>query len=206
MHQATPDNPTGGLPDWDQVEAVARHVPQSRIVIDEAFLRLSEGHEALRRTLPNNVIRMRSLTKELAMPGLRVGYLVASPQTVEDIRRVSPPWSVGEPAQQAALTGVRHGGLADDARRRMRTDVEALRTELAATGLEARKTATVYTLVPCPNATQWARQARAEGVLIRDCTSFGLPHFLRLVGRPGPDRVRLLETLSRIAACHSPPP
>ena len=55
------------------------------------------------RTAAPNVIVVRSLTKFYAVPGLRLGYAVASAEVARQIRGQILPWSVGVLAQEAAI-------------------------------------------------------------------------------------------------------
>ncbi|MEM7158154.1 MAG: histidinol-phosphate transaminase [Myxococcota bacterium] len=190
-----PDNPSGSIPDFDRLRRLAEAAPQAWIVLDEAFLRLSARPERVHEQLPDNVLRLRSLTKELAIPGLRVGYMVACSSTIDRVRATAQPWSVGTPAQAAAIAGANDPSLAEDARLRMRADVEALSTQLREIGLTVLPTDTVYLLAEVPSATELARWCRARGVLVRDCSSFGLPGHIRLLGRPAADRRRLVTLL-----------
>ena len=49
------------------------------------------------------MIVVRSLTKALAIPGLRAGYALAAPPLAERLRAVRPPWS----ANALALAALR---------------------------------------------------------------------------------------------------
>ncbi len=191
----SPDNPTGVGVDYEVIEAIARRHRGARIVLDEAFLPLSVDHLKMTRGLPTNVIRLRSLTKELGMPGLRVGYGIMS---VEDRRRLenrTAPWTVGAAAQAAATAGVRNLDLVPEVRERMRSDVVALESDLATRGWQVYGSQTVYMLMAVESASGLARRLRAKGVLIRDCSSFGLGKFVRLCGLPRSSRLRLLAAL-----------
>lgn len=191
----SPDNPSGDVLDYEELERIALRHPQLTLVLDEAFLRLSYAHELVFRSLPSNVIRVRALTKELGIPGLRVGYAVAEPTRVQAMLALTPPWSTSAPAQAAAQAGIANPTIVAEVRRRMLSDTAALRAELEQAGFAPLPTQTVYTLIEVNNATRWAQAVERHSVLVRDCTSFGLPNHLRLCGRHATDRERLLHAL-----------
>ena len=199
----SPDNPTGDGLDYDGLEALASANPRVLFVLDEAFLRLSEDHRQIFRRLPENVLRMRSLTKELGIPGLRVGYVVGTPRHLASIRAQIPPWSVSGPALAAAEVGVSDPRIVEEVRLRMRRDTEALRATLSAEmgslGWRPAPTRTVYTLVEVGDASAWQRRLFERGILVRDCSSFGLPGHLRLCGRSAADRAQLFTHLRALA-------
>jgi histidinol-phosphate/aromatic aminotransferase/cobyric acid decarboxylase-like protein len=72
------------------------------IVLDQSFLLLSEGWRDLEAALPENVLCVRSLTKEHNIPGVRVGYVLASEDRLVRLGHQSPAWSTSAPAQGAA--------------------------------------------------------------------------------------------------------
>lgn len=71
-------------------------------IVDEVFADFCEEYSlaALVNSL-EKVIIIRSLTKFYALPGLRLGYLLAHPRVVEKLRSFIPPWSVNTLAQEA---------------------------------------------------------------------------------------------------------
>ena len=80
-----------------------RGIPATTFVVDEAFADFIDGYQSLAERPAANVIVVRSLTKFYAIPGLRLGYAVASPR---DGRANPRPDSalVGERlAQEAAV-------------------------------------------------------------------------------------------------------
>ena len=97
-----PNNPTGLMFDVDRLLALAARRPTDTFVVDEAFADFVEGYRGLAAQAPANVIVVRSLTKFYAIPGLRLGFLVAQPATAARIKRQIPPWSVNVLAQEAA--------------------------------------------------------------------------------------------------------
>jgi uroporphyrin-III C-methyltransferase len=65
-------------------------------VVDEAFADAVPGEPASlssRRDLPG-VLVVRSLTKAWGLAGLRVGYLLGEPATIDALRQAQPPWPV----------------------------------------------------------------------------------------------------------------
>jgi histidinol-phosphate aminotransferase len=93
-----PTNPTGVL--HEDLAALCR--PGRVTVVDEAFMDAVPGEPGslASQRLPGLVV-VRSLTKTWALAGLRVGYLLASPDLVGLLREAQPLWSVSSPALAA---------------------------------------------------------------------------------------------------------
>jgi histidinol-phosphate/aromatic aminotransferase/cobyric acid decarboxylase-like protein len=142
-------------------------------VWDEAFYPLATG----RWTRGDGCVVVGSLTKLLACPGLRLGYVLADPDLVARCRARQPAWSVGALAAAALpdLLGAVDlpawcAGIAE--------------LRVALTGLLAS-----YDLLVRPSDANWVlvegvaglRESLApHGVVVRDCASFGLPGVTRI--------------------------
>lgn len=131
-----PNNPTGSVtPHQLLLEQIDRH-PETLFVVDQSYAcftkeRTISIEEATQRP---NVILLYSMTKEFAVPGLRIGYVVASNAIIERIKRLRLPWSMSQLAQEAAIYLLSHSAdyalpidtLLDE-RQRLATQLEATR-------------------------------------------------------------------------------
>jgi histidinol-phosphate/aromatic aminotransferase/cobyric acid decarboxylase-like protein len=199
LYLCAPGNPTGAPIPVADVARLAARLPALLIVLDEAFLPLSERHADAGVPLPDNVVRVRSLTKAHAIPGLRVGYLVTTPRLAAGLEASRPPWSTSAAAQAAILAAIDEQDFVADSRRRLLADRARLETRLHELRLMPRPSSTLYTLVDVSRAGDATalrhRLLARHAVLVRDCTSFGLPHFIRLCARPSHDEARLVRAL-----------
>jgi histidinol-phosphate/aromatic aminotransferase/cobyric acid decarboxylase-like protein len=193
---ATPSSPLGLAVPHDDVETLARAHPGVLFILDESFLALSDDHAGAHRALPLNVARLRSLTKEHAIPGLRVGYLLAEPELVAGLEAARPAWSTSAPAQAAALAAIEEERFVEESRRRLAADREALRDGLARLGLAPWPSIAPYLAFPARDAAALRRRLLARRVLVRDCASFGLPGVIRVAARPASERAVLLAALA----------
>src|SRR5215471_1299314 len=102
----TPNSITGQLIPRAEIEKIARIALLERrfVVIDEAFIDFVEG-ESVKQLVRYNpyLIILRSLTKYYALPGLRLGYLLAHSRRVAQFAAYLEPWSVNGPAKKVAL-------------------------------------------------------------------------------------------------------
>ncbi|MEU6475890.1 Rv2231c family pyridoxal phosphate-dependent protein CobC [Streptomyces sp. NPDC047017] len=129
-----PTNPTSVLHPAAVLAGLAR--PGRTLVVDEAFMDAVPGErEALagRTDVPGLVV-LRSLTKTWGLAGLRIGYVLAAPETIADLERAQPLWPVSTPALAAAEACVAPAALAEAAQaaRRIAADREHLVAGLAA--------------------------------------------------------------------------
>ncbi|WP_280877623.1 Rv2231c family pyridoxal phosphate-dependent protein CobC [Streptomyces pseudovenezuelae] len=110
-----PTNPTSVLHPAESLARLAR--PGRTLVVDEAFMDAVPGErEALagRTDIPGLVV-LRSLTKTWGLAGLRIGYVLAAPETIAELERAQPLWPVSTPALAAAEACVAPRALAEAA-------------------------------------------------------------------------------------------
>ncbi|MDT3727401.1 Rv2231c family pyridoxal phosphate-dependent protein CobC [Streptomyces sp. DSM 41972] len=108
-----PTNPTSVLHPAESLVRLAR--PGRTLVVDEAFMDAVPGErEALagRTDVPGLVV-LRSLTKTWGLAGLRIGYVLADPETIAELERAQPLWPVSTPALAAAEACVSPAALAE---------------------------------------------------------------------------------------------
>lgn len=193
----TPNNPTGAAPSFDAIAAVAARHPRTSILLDESYLALSERHADAGKPLPDNVLRVRSLTKEHAIPGVRVGYAIAAPELVRRLEAERPAWPVGTAAQAAVVAACRESAFVAESRARLLEGRDVLAARLRAIGLAPLRSLGPFLLfeVPIPATELRLRLLRGHGILVRDATSFGLPHHVRIGVRIGAEADRFVTSL-----------
>lgn len=200
-----PNNPTGrALTAADLRRLVgALGAPAGRparrlLVIDQSFEPFADRRSPVGELVATGrVVIVRSLTKLLSSPGIRVGYIIAQPRLVSRLRSLRDPWPVGAHAIAAASAAT--WTLDPVARRQIRGWRRALADGLRARGLRPCPSAANFLLVEVGPAAEAlvARTARRR-VAIRWCASFGLPGFVRLAVRPPAEQARLLDALDAI--------
>ncbi|MDE6696047.1 MAG: aminotransferase class I/II-fold pyridoxal phosphate-dependent enzyme [Muribaculaceae bacterium] len=99
-----PNNPTGRVFDREKLLKIIDANSDTLFVVDQAYADYSvvdvlTVQDVLSR---HNVIMLQSLTKQFAVPGLRIGYAVASSEIVFGLRVMRMPWSVNSFAIKAA--------------------------------------------------------------------------------------------------------
>ncbi|MDC0771766.1 Rv2231c family pyridoxal phosphate-dependent protein CobC [Streptomyces sp. HD] len=186
-----PTNPTSVLHPAAAIARLAR--PGRMLVVDEAFMDAVPGErEALaERTDVPGLVVLRSLTKTWGLAGLRIGYVLAAPDTIADLERAQPLWPVSTPALAAAETCVSPRALAEAAHaaHRVAADRAHLVTGLgrfASAGLRVVEPAEgPFVLVRLPEAATVRRHLRDLGFAVRRGDTFpGLgEEWLRLAVR-----------------------
>jgi histidinol-phosphate aminotransferase len=200
---STPANPTGKTTPVELLVQLADDHPETTFVVDLSFSSLSEGHRDDTVHASGRIVWLRSLTKDLALAGLRVGFAVAPRPVALMIEASRPPWSVNALAQAAARAATTSEAQAfvAESRRRLFLDRAELELGLRQLGLRTHKSETIYTLVdlgPARQATALRDALLARhAVLVRDATSFGLPHHLRICACPSAQSTRLIQALAR---------
>ncbi len=193
-----PNNPTGAALDLSHLARWAGDWPETLFVVDEAYLAFAAGCPSALSLGAPNVLVLRSMTKDYALAGLRLGYAVGPRPLVEALARVRPPWNVNALAQAAGLAA-----LGDPAhlRRTLGALAEAaqgLAAGLRGLGLKVCPSCVHFFLVNVGDGAAWRAALLRRGILVRDCASFGLPQYVRIATRRPEENARLLTALREV--------
>ena len=107
----TPNNPTGQTVQIEDVVAIARTFPNKLLLIDQAYAEFEDAPGELTRVALNdlpNAIVIRSFSKAWGLAGIRVGYALAAPSTISNLRKVGGPYSVPQPSIEIAKRALQH--------------------------------------------------------------------------------------------------
>ena len=207
-----PNNPTGLMLDPARLREFAAGHLETLFVVDEAFADFVADYPTLMRDLPANVVVLRSMTKFFAIPGLRLGFAVASPDMAARMREHLLPWSVNALAQAAGAAVLADRDYADRSRRFVREQRDSLAAGLGAIpGLFVYPGCANFLLVRLNrsdiDAPALAARLIGRGVAIRVCDNYpGLDgRFFRVAVRTPQENARLLEELSIAVGSPRPP-
>jgi len=201
-----PNNPTGNL--ILENRKLFKRVKCGLLVVDEAFMDFlpdEKNHTFVRKAAGTKKIAvLRTFTKFFALPGLRIGYLVAHAKIIDRLKKYQIPWntnSLGQPAAKIMLSDKRYISEthAIIAKERKFLFAGLSRTE----GLQPHASRVNFLLIKIEKSglTAKALQERLikNGILVRDCTNFrGLDkRYIRVAVRSRVENTKLLDALRR---------
>ncbi|MBI2238655.1 MAG: histidinol-phosphate transaminase [Actinobacteria bacterium] len=176
----SPNNPTGNAqPTWAAEELASGS--NALVIVDEAYIEFG-GKSAVGLVPAHpNVVVVRTFSKAFALAGARIGYCLAAPEVVDDLRRVRLPYHLSALSQAAGLVALRHApealAILDAVRHERDRILEAL---AAMPGVETFPSDANFVLFrpPRPAADVW-HGLLDRGVLVRDVSGV-VPECLRV--------------------------
>jgi histidinol-phosphate aminotransferase len=199
VYVTTPHNPTGSVCPPDELAALAGGVDDDTlVVVDEAYGEFGEQPPA-RRLLEDhdNVAVTRTFSKAYGLAGLRIGYALVPESWGDAYARVNTPFAASEVACRAALAA-----LDDDEHVERTVETARWAREYVSETLDAPTwdSAANFVLAEVGDAERVADASRREGVIVRDCSSFGLPGCVRISCGTEPETREAVETLNGVLA------
>lgn len=172
---ANPNNPTGNLVSREWIRAVLEHCRDRKIhvVLDECFIEFCTEDCSMLQEAEQyaNLILVRAFTKIFAIPGVRLGYLVCSNQTLlQSIGRQLPEWNLSGFAQAAGCAGAGESDFIKRSARYVKEERQFLENGLRNLGMKVyagkANFLLFYTKKPIYS------QLLERGILIRDCENY----------------------------------
>ena len=193
-----PNNPTGQVLPKEIIAGWAKNHPQTLFIVDEAYLAFVPGMETTLQTNLSNLFILRSLTKDYALAGLRLGCAVGNEKLIQALSDVRPAWNVNAMAQSVGLAALKDENHLQESLARLRVEKEFMFDGLISLGYNPIPSKTQFFLVPIQNASGLRQKLLTTGILVRDCTSFGLPNHIRISPRQRHENLHLLEALRNL--------
>jgi histidinol-phosphate aminotransferase len=196
-----PNNPTGSYLQRPEVKRLAETTADtgSLLVIDEAYISfVDHAWDSLSLLKWDNVVLLRSMTKDYALTGLRLGYSLASPEITSRLASFQPDWSVNGLAQAAGLAVLSDDQYIPRARAAVNQSKAFLTEKLTSLGFVTLPSAANFLLAQVGNGATMRDRLMRRGLFVRDCASFGLPDCIRIGIRSLPDCQRLVQAIEEV--------
>ncbi len=183
--RCNPNSPSGQAIAAAELVTLARSVPQTPVVVDEAYVEF--GGESVVPFLADapNLIVLRTMSKAFGFASLRVGYAVAAPDVAAVLEERRAPAPIAGPAARIAAAALRDPRLGID---ETIVERERVRGALVAAGFDAPPTATNFVLVRSEQAL--ATELEAKGLVVR-----AVPGGIRITPRGATDNNVFLRAL-----------
>jgi histidinol-phosphate aminotransferase len=191
-----PNNPTGTVIPLEIIRSWAQTYPNTGFILDEAYLPFTpEFQSAIKLGLPNLIILM-SMTKNFSLAGLRLGYTAGPEEVIAKITQVRPAWNVNGLAQVAGLVVLAKKDFMSESNKKIRIEKGKLVYALKELGFPIPPSETHYFIMDVGEARCFrSRLLRDYLIQVRDCTSFGLPSYVRISTRQREDNQQLISAI-----------
>ena len=194
-----PGNPAGQYLQRQEIERVLDASPQGLVVLDEAYIAFTEGSwPSTGLVSRDNVVIVRSMTKDYALAGLRLGYALAGEEVINNLRRACPPWNVNAVAQRAGVVALRDSSYLKHCEVKIREAKRFLVEGFCRLGFTVLPSRTNFFLVKVGDGSRFRSRLLRYGIIVRDCASFGLPQYVRIAALKMPQCRRLLEAVETL--------
>ena len=195
-----PNNPTGVYLGSEEVRTLAQACAEAGalLVVDEAYLNFVDSPwDSLDLLESGSTVLLRSMTKDYALTGLRLGYSLASPEITARLASFQPDWSVNSLAQAAGRVALADLDYLTRAREAVNAAKEYLIQELSSRGFIIHPSAANFLLIQVGDGGWWGDRLMRRGIFVRDCASFGLPDCIRIGIRAQADCEKLVEAVAQ---------
>lgn len=191
-----PNNPTGQYLTANEVEQIITADKNCLVILDEAYIAFTNNTwSSLDLLKYDNLVIVRSMTKDFAIAGIRIGYAIAGKEIISGMNKIKPPWNVSSVAQKAALYVINCDKYVQTCYQKIKKSKHYLIGELEKMGFPTISSQTNFFLVRTGNATDIRQALLKKGLLVRDCSSFGLPEYIRIAPRSISQCRKLIKTL-----------
>ena len=179
VYLTSPHNPSGSVVPLDTVEAIADGTDEETlVVVDEAYGEFSPVDSAIGLLDGrDDVAVLRTFSKAYGLAGLRIGYGVVPEAWGGAYARINTPFAANELACRAALAAIDDEEHVDETVETAAWARDHIETALDAPTFDS---AGNFVLARVGDGAAVAAAAQERGVIIRDCTSFGLPNCVRI--------------------------
>jgi histidinol-phosphate aminotransferase len=201
---ASPNNPTGECLSIEFIEALLA-ATDALVLLDQAYIEFAASSKDASHLLSEhpNLVILRTFSKAFGLAGIRLGYLLATPEVILELCKVRQPYSVdlfsallGEAVLDTSEVMRERAAITASQRDRLALAL----SELA--GVKVYASEANFLLVQLAHAADvWQQLYQDHGILLRDFSrSPGLSDCLRISVGTVAENDKLLEALRCVIA------
>jgi histidinol-phosphate aminotransferase len=204
VYLANPDNPSGGFIARDEIRRFYEALPHDcLLLLDEAYADFVDESDLLPPTFEDRLVRLRTFSKAYGMAGARIGYALATENTIRTFHKIRLQYGVNRNAQVGAVAALQD----DDFRRHVvaqtqaaREDYYALARELGVPYVESRTNFVCLGMGSAPRAVHVMNELLRRGVWVRKPGAPPLDACIRVSAGTEPMRAAFANALRAVLA------
>lgn len=205
IHLCNPNNPTGIWTECSQLAELANHSPVP-VLVSEASADFV-GQTMINRSLHPNIIVVRSFSKAYGLAGLRIGYSVASPEKIAQMKANLRSYRVSSLAIAAAIAALQDQEHLQQSIAYILREKTWLMNEMRALDFKIipSKGQTFIAQVPKKfvNASQFCAIAKHYGMAVVNCSLYpGLDQYIRVSPQKNVINKKFILILKKIQGSH----
>jgi len=106
IHLTTPNSPTGEVIERSVIEEIIKNAGDRPVLIDEVYANYAGITNIDLLKSNENVFIVRSFSKDFALAGLRLGYIVSAAKNIKELRKSLSPYNVSTLTVKAGLAAL----------------------------------------------------------------------------------------------------
>jgi histidinol-phosphate aminotransferase len=176
----SPNNPTGDALSPDRVAALLEAL-DAPLLLDNAYGEFCRWDYRPLLEEHANLLLFRTFSKAWSLAGIRLGYLLASPELVAELIKLKLPYNLGHAGAVIGETALEHAPRAERSVRLLVRRREQWAEMLRAAGLEVFDSEANFLLVRSDDSAALRRGLAERGILVREVGHYpGLEGCLRI--------------------------
>lgn len=200
-----PGNPTGVYLGEREVAGILEAAAPGLMVLDEAYGDFAANPWRSGALVEGGrTVILRSFTASFSLWPVRVGYALGPPELLARINAARPAGALAPHVEAVGLAALREPGHPALARAAVNEGKRLLEEGLGKLGLAVVRTETSYLLVRGVDAVRWRLELQSRGILVTECSSFGLPETLRVGAPPAGAVPEVLRAFAAVMEKHPP--
>jgi histidinol-phosphate aminotransferase len=184
----SPNNPTGNIASIEMIEKLMAGVsPDTVVVLDEAYHEFACGFEDYPKDTIKlldkyeNLVILRTFSKIYGLAGIRVGYIMASPEIIAEVGKVKFTFGVNRLAQVGAKAALTDDEYLADVIAKNKAAIDFLESYYEAKGWDYIKSYANFSWVNIEEDSKLVFEAlQREGVIIRPGYHWGWGTWIRI--------------------------
>ena len=149
LYMTSPNNPTGEVIPPETIQKLLSNFKERLVVLDCTYFNYSKEDEKKYYSLfkdYNNLVILRSFSKDFALAGLRLGCIFAHPSIISEVRNVISPYSVNAYALHAGIAALSDLNYFYENKKKFMRSKEIITDALSSLGFKVYQTETNFIL------------------------------------------------------------
>jgi histidinol-phosphate aminotransferase len=171
-----PNNPLGSsIPEQEMIALVEKaHAFGIPVIVDEAYFEFSGSTAVALLDRYDNLVILRSFSKSFGLAGLRLGYVLAHQNIINELVKLRLPWAVNHFAVHGGIVALKHQKHFKEKITETLETKKSLIDFLEGEGLQCYKSDTNFIIAKFPAVKDLALSLKRHGLLVSDVSHY--PH------------------------------